>query len=122
MRKRGASPVAVVALVVVIVACVGFVVYYLSRGGGPPVTGSTANVEKKYMCAACGYTEVMTLEKAGKLEEGGAFDGGSAELRKCPECGKFAFDSVSTCPKCEKEYVDTGKGCPTCGKPKPKDE
>lgn len=121
MRKRGASPVAVVALVVVIVACAGFVVYYLSRGGGPRVTGGP-DIEKKYGCAVCGHTETMKTAEAAKLETGPAFDGGSEELHKCPECGKFAFDTFSKCPKCEKEYVDTGKGCPTCGKPKPKDE
>ena len=115
MRNRGASTVAVVVLVVTIVACVGFVVYWATRSG-PSVTA--ADVTQRYLCAApgCGFSQEMGVKEAARLPEGPAFDGGGEELRKCPKCGKFSFDTLSKCPKCQKEFVDTGKGCPNCGK------
>ena len=116
MKKQGASMVAVLALLVIIVACVGFVVYWVMQSGEPRAVG--ADIEKRYVCAApgCGFTKDMMTLSASKLQPGPAFDGGGEELHKCPKCGKFSFDTLSKCPKCQKEFVDTGKGCPNCGK------
>ena len=90
MREKGAGTVAVVVLVVVILACVGFIVYHVagSRSSAGPDDASVVE-QRDYKCAACGWSKSMADLEADEMEKGpGAKEG--EEFRKCPKCGKFA--------------------------------
>ena len=94
MRRRGAGAIAVVVLVVVILACIGFIVWR-SKSGPPPVAETHEHESRvdTYVCKApgCGFQIDMFLSDVAKQKRGPAFDGGGKEMMKCPKCGKFSL-------------------------------
>ena len=118
MRKTGAGAVAVVALVVVILACVAFIIYWVTKSGAPagPKDMSKMEVRLKCVTEGCGWTKTTTRGEAEQMPYGPAFDG-VGEFHRCPDCGKCSVGEVAKCAECGKEYVNRGKGCPHCAKP-----
>ena len=95
MRNRGVAVLKVVALVVVILACVGFVAYWMAkdRPGRPTGQAQIAPAPAEYVCAApgCGFGLTLKGDEAAGLPKGPAFDGRQGQLGKCPKCGKFSL-------------------------------
>ena len=112
MRNRGQGAVTVILLVAVIVAAVGFIVYWVGfRGGQAAPTQEQQKPEaKEYKCAACGYSEFMTDERADTL------DRDPTDVRRCPnpDCKKFKFGGVFTDPKTQEKFIilEGGKKVP----------
>ena len=119
MRDRGASTVALVVLVVIILVCVGFIVHRVSKKAAPAPSRGSSPVTVDLKCGAkgCVWSKMVSDTKAAGMEQGPAFNG-TGQLIKCPKCGKFSVGQVKECSKCHKQYVDLGKGCPRCGRRK----
>ena len=115
MRQKGAGAVAVIVLAVVIAACVGFVVYWMSKSGPPaaPKDVSKTQIQLKCIAEGCDWTKTTTLGEAMQMPYGPAFDG-DGELYKCPTCGKVSVGQVAKCAQCGSDHVNRGKGCPKC--------
>ena len=119
--KSGVGLVGTIVLIVVIAACLGFIVLWVARGGKPAVVESPSPEELKleYACVAegCGWTGVWST-----VEEVAAGSGkgikGTKELWKCPQCGKFSVGAVVKCAKCGEKYIDVGTGCSKCARQK----
>ena len=95
MRKRGASTVAVVILVVIIIACVGLLVYQVSTKASPAPPKRTSAVTVTLKCTAqgCGWTKIVSETEPAGMERGPGI-GGTGELIKCPKCAKFSVGIV----------------------------
>ena len=95
MRRKGAGAVGVVVLVVVILACIGFIIFWRAKSGPPPVVETHENESHidTYVCKApgCGFHIDMFPSDAAKQKRGPAFDGSGKEMMKCPKCGKFSL-------------------------------
>ena len=119
MRKRGAGAVIVIVLVAIILAGVGFIVYWTARGSRPSTVPADSGPKLMFGCAAgCGWTGTLTLTELEKLKKGPAFSGKGLQLRKCPGCGEFSLGELAVCPKCNQKYADIGEPCPHCAKGK----
>lgn len=117
MRERGVSTVGAIVLGLVILACVGFIVYWLGKAGPPPPPESSGAAITHHACAAkgCGWRADWTREQAAAAERGPGFNG-AKELVKCPKCGKFSVGKYKLCSACGVEFWDLGKGCSHCAK------
>ena len=92
-RKTGASAVMVVVLVVVIVACVGFTVYWVGRSGAPaegplPAPGAVDRAVVKCYAPGCNWKGLWPRPELASKETGKGLKG--LVLYKCPTCGKFS--------------------------------
>jgi hypothetical protein len=135
-KKEGTmnSTVKVALLVVVIVACLGFVVFRLvggKKGGGGPSGGPGG--EKDLYCLDCKKAYKATVEDNVfmPLQMGGV---NATPKHKCPTCGKDSGVAAVKCPSCTELVPSPGmqammsimgpagakKGgatCPKCNKP-----
>lgn len=94
MRKQGAAPVQIAVLVVVILACIGFVVYWM--GSGPPsapTAGSGDQTPMAFKCtdAKCGRLETIPAGEVDRALPMGKQPGSDKAMRQCPQCGKFTM-------------------------------
>lgn len=120
-----------VLLVVVIIACLGFVVFRLTRGSGGSSGGAaaaTAEESKDLYCTDCKthYTAVLKREQYMPLFVMGA---NASPKHTCTACGKPAGVAAIKCAACG-EWVPSpgtqgmnrpggpgaGPGAPTCPK------
>ena len=101
MRERGAGTVGVVVLVVVVLACIGFVIYYVAGSSTPEVQQTAPPDEaREYKCANCGWTKSMTYADADAMVRAPG-SAGASELLKCPKCAKFSVGKVTAASKSE---------------------
>lgn len=103
-RKTGASAVVVVALIVVILACVGIIVYW-TAGKGPPAPPETATglaqdtVGVQCFAQGCDWKGWWPRTGMSAKEKGKGLKG--LELYKCPTCGKLSVAEPGQHPQLE---------------------
>ncbi len=116
MRERGASTVAVVVLVAIILVCVGLIVYRVSKNGASATSRKSSPVTVDLKCGSkdCGWSKTVSETEAAGMARGAAFNEADVELIQCPKCKKFSVGQMKECPTCHKKFLDLGKGCPNC--------
>jgi len=126
----GNKPVLAIVLILVIVACIAFMVHNSTKKkGGSSASGGSQ--ERDFVCLSCDkhFTTPMKDEEWMPLQ----MQGKNAQKKlKCPECGKDEGVAAQKCPNCG-EWVPVvgmmgmmGQGasggmkapvCPKCKKP-----
>ena len=71
MKESAVGRVGIIVLLVVVVACIAFIIYWVGASGPPETPGGVATIPPEEMaCIApgCGWTGMLTEEEMDKME------------------------------------------------------